>query len=53
MEYDHEIMAAIALALHLHLSGEVHDEESGIITFEHSETDWNKCFLSFRKRPNK
>jgi len=45
--------AAIALALHLELSQDVHDQESGIITIKNTESAWNNKALSFRRLPNR
>ena len=43
--------AAIALALHLYLSGGVHDIEPGIITIRRSEdSQWRNKSLTFRKK---
>ncbi len=43
--------AAIALALHLFLSGGVHDIEPGIITIRRSEdSGWRNKALTFRKK---
>ena len=43
--------AAIALALHLFISGGVHDIEPGIITIRRSEdSQWRNKSLTFRKK---
>ena len=37
---DDEVMAAISMALHEHF-GNVHDEESGILTIDGGESSWH------------
>ena len=46
-------LAAIAMALHLHLSNAVHDVEPGIITYVPRESAWGTPSLNFRKTPKK
>lgn len=48
-----EVNAAIAMALHLHLSNAVHDVEPGIITYAPHESAWGTPSLNFRKTPKK
>ena len=51
---DNEIAAAIALALHLHLDGEVHDTETGVITIvRNPASQWNLRSMGFRRTPVK
>ena len=53
MEKINEKAAAIAMALDLYLSDEVHDVESGVITIRRQPTDWNSKMLTIRKMPAK
>jgi len=53
MEKMNEKAAAIALALELYLSGEVHDIESGVVTIRRNSTEWSSKALTFRKMPVK
>lgn len=48
-----ETEAAISMALHLYLSEQCHDIESGIITINHNaaSSPWNGKALTFRRRP--
>ena len=49
-----EVGAAIATALHLYLSGGVHDVESGVITFSgQTSSPWEDKRLNFRKTPSR
>ena len=48
-----EVNAAIAMALHLHLSNTVHDVEPGIITYAPHESAWGTPSLNFRNTPKK
>lgn len=48
-----EVNAAIAMALHLHLSNAIHDVESGIITYAPRESAWGTPSFNFRKSPKK
>lgn len=42
-----EMLAAVALAVHETLGAVVHDEESGVITYEGRHTQWNEYYLGF------
>lgn len=46
-----ETDAAIAMALHLYLNDQVHDAESGIITFAPRTGEWGQPVNNFRKNP--
>lgn len=49
-----EVSVAIATALHLYLSGGVHDIESGVITFgSNTLSPWEDKKLNFRKTPSR
>ena len=50
-ESGHETEAAIATALHLYLSGSVHDIEPGIITIKPAPSAWAGKSITFRKNP--
>ena len=41
------MFAAIAMATYETLNNEVHDEESGVITYENKHTQWNEYSLNF------
>lgn len=51
LENDGALQAAIATAIHLELSGEVHDIEPGVVTIRTKSTSWNDKSLTFRKYP--
>lgn len=46
-----EVYAAIALALHEHLGNKVHDIETGIITINEHQTQWNGYALTMTAHP--
>ena len=49
-----EVSVAIATALHLYLSGGVHDIESGVSTFgSNTLSPWEDNKLNFRKTPSR
>lgn len=48
---NNEVYAAIALALHEFCGNNVHDSETGVITLQHKNTQWNERFLTMRHRP--
>ncbi len=48
---DHNIYAAIAMALFEEQGNNVHDKESGMITIRAKHTLWDAKFLSFTQRP--
>ena len=50
MEQDGDTYAAIAAAVHLHLTQSVHDAEPGIVTIRRRETAWSNKALTFRKQ---
>jgi len=51
MEQDGDTYAAIAAAVHLYLTQSVHDSESGIVTITRKESAWNNKALTFRRLP--
>ncbi len=48
---DHNIYAAIAMALYEEQGNNAHDHESGIITIREKTTLWDAKFLSFTQLP--
>ena len=51
---DSRVAAAIAMALHLYLDGEVHDVETGVITIRRNpDSQWDSRVLGFRRTPLK
>lgn len=48
---DEETAAAIALALYLSAEEEVHDRESGILSYKNQPGPWADKSLTFRKYP--
>lgn len=53
MDKKRETAAAIAMALDLYLSEEIHDSESGVVTIRRVSSDWSNKALTFRKMPIK
>lgn len=51
MEQDGDVYAAIAAAVHLYLTDQVHDNESGIITISRKDSLWKNKVLTFRQLP--
>lgn len=51
MECSGDVYAAVAAAVHLYLSEEVHDLEPGIVTIRRSASGWNDKSLNFRQIP--
>lgn len=51
MEQNSEIEAAIAMALHCHLDGAIHDEESFVITINHTKSEWTSKQFTLRQLP--
>ena len=49
-EEGHETEAAIATALHLYLSGDVHDQETYKITISRKDSPWADKSANFRKK---
>ena len=51
---DSEVAAAIAVALHLYLDGDVHDFESGVVTIvRNPSSQWCNRAMGFRRTPVK
>ncbi len=48
MANQNEVYAAIAMALHEYQGNNMHDEESGKITVERRESEWNRRALNMR-----
>ena len=46
-----ETVAAIAAAIHLHLEGEVHDIESGVLTIRRPSGAWDERTPALRREP--
>ena len=51
MEQDGDVYAAIATAVHLYLTDQVHDIEPGIITITRTNSGWKNKALTFRTLP--
>lgn len=51
MEQSSETEAAIAMALHCYMDGAVHDEESFVITINHTKSEWTSKQLTLRQLP--
>lgn len=50
-EFGDGAQAAIALALHLYMGENVHDEESDVITIRHNSGEWNGKAQLMRRLP--
>ncbi len=47
----HEVYAAIAMAIHEFKGNNVHDKESGVITIDDKQTQWNGYALTMTEHP--
>jgi len=52
-EFGDGVQAAIAMAMHLYMGENVHDEESYILTIQNNTSEWSSKSAMMRQLPDK